>query len=67
VRVWLSVPWLALAGAQLARDIRWGLILRAVLLFGRAGSQIFMFAAMSNTIVIFQQIVNDSRKSIESS
>lgn len=36
VRVWLSVPWLALAGAQLARDIRWGLMLRAVLLFGHA-------------------------------
>ena len=43
LRVWLSVPWLALAGAQLAvaigagslhmEESRW-LILRAVLLFG---------------------------------
>ena len=63
VRVWLNVPWLALAGAQLVvaigagsvhmEESRW-LILRAVLLFGHAPHLIWldMFAAMSNAIVI---------------
>lgn len=61
MRVWLSVPWLALAGlgwgavggSMHMEESRW-LILRAVLLFGHAPQLIWldMFVATSNAIVI---------------